>query len=91
MKVTCTHFVRWLVLLSLVASGTARAEPASNASDASAQARGCFQRGLELFDERDLDGAMVEFRRAYELAKSYRILFNLGQVAADKHDYAAAL
>jgi hypothetical protein len=34
---------------------------------------------------------MVEFRRAYELAKSYRILFNLGQVAAEKHDYAAAL
>ena len=91
MKVTCTHFVRWLVLLSLIASGTARAEPASNASDTSAQARGCFQRGLELFDERDLDGAMVEFRRAYELAKSYRILFNLGQVAAEKHDYAAAL
>ena len=59
--------------------------------DASAKARGCFQRGLELFDERDLDGAMVEFRRAYELAKSYRILFNLGQVAAEKHDYATAL
>jgi hypothetical protein len=34
---------------------------------------------------------MVEFRRAYELAKSYRILFNLGQVAAERHDYAAAL
>ena len=34
---------------------------------------------------------MVELRRAYELAKSYRILFNLGQVAAEKHDYAAAL
>jgi hypothetical protein len=59
--------------------------------DASAKARGCFQRGLDLFDERDLDGAMVEFRRAYELAKSYRILFNLGQVAAEKHDYATAL
>ena len=91
MKATCPHFVRWLGLLSILASGTTWAEPASNSADASMQARGCFQRGLELFDERDLDGAMVEFRRAYELAKSYRILFNLAQVAAERHDYAAAL
>jgi len=90
-KVTCLLTFRWLVLLAIVASGTSRAEPLSNSTDASAKARGSFQRGLELFDERDLDGAMVEFRRAYELAKSYRILFNLGQVAAEKHDYAAAL
>jgi hypothetical protein len=76
------------VVLSILASGAVRAE---SPADTSAQARGRFQRGLELFDERDLDGAMVEFRRAYELAKSYRILFNLGQVAAEKHDYAAAL
>jgi hypothetical protein len=88
---TCTQLVRCLVLLSILASSTARAEPAPNPTDASDKARACFQRGLELFDERDLDGAMVEFRRAYELAKSYRILFNLGQVAAEKHDYAAAL
>lgn len=94
MKVICPLSLRWLVLLSIVsilASGTARAEPPSNATDASAKARGSFQRGLELFDERDLDGAMVEFRHAYELARSYRILFNLGQVAAERHDYAAAL
>jgi len=85
------HFVQWLGLLSALTSTTVRAEPEANTTDASVQARGCFQRGLELFEERDLDGAMVEFRRAYELAQSYRILFNLGQVAAEKHDYAAAL
>jgi hypothetical protein len=75
----------------MLAGGKALADPASPPSDASAKARECFQRGLELFDERDLEGATVEFRRAYELAKSYRILFNLGQVAAEGHDYAAAL
>jgi hypothetical protein len=90
-KVTCLPPVRLLLLLSILPIGTARAEPGSNSTDASAKARGFFQRGLELFDERDLDGAMVEFRRAYELAKSYRILFNLGQVAAERHDYATAL
>jgi len=90
-KATSLHVVRWLGLLSILASGTTRAQPAATNTDASAKARGCFQRGLELFDERDLDGAMVEFRHAYELAKSYRILFNLGQVAAEKHDYATAL
>jgi hypothetical protein len=88
---TCAHVVPWLVVLSILASGAVRAESPSDSADTSAQARACFQRGLELFDERDVDGAMVEFRRAYELAKSYRILFNLGQVATEKHDYAAAL
>jgi hypothetical protein len=46
---------------------------------------------VELYDEHDLAGAEVEFARAYALAKNFRILYNLGQVARERHDYAAAL
>jgi hypothetical protein len=77
----------------MLSAAAAWAEPASKppGADAEAQARQCFQRGLDLFDENDLEGASVEFRRAYELAANFRILYNLGQVAAERHDYARAL
>jgi hypothetical protein len=88
-----SHVVRGILVLAIVSAGVARAEPAAKppGADAEAQARQCFQRGLDLFDENDLDGAVVEFRRAYELAANYRILYNLGQVAAERHDYARAM
>jgi hypothetical protein len=50
-----------------------------------------FQRGVELYKEGDLGGALVEFKRAYELAPTFKILYNLGQVAFQQHDYANAL
>jgi hypothetical protein len=85
-----------MVVFAIVAERPAWADPATTApappgADAETQARRCFQRGLDLFDESDLDGATVEFRHAYELAKNFRILYNLGQVAAERHDYARAL
>src|SRR5204863_71029 len=39
----------------------------------------------------DFGAALAEFRRAYELMPSYKILYNLGQVSYQRHDYAAAL
>lgn len=92
-RVRVARWLRWLLLASLCSTcpawADAEARPAN--ADAEAEARRCFQRGLELFQESDLDGAAVEFRRAYQLAENFRILFNLGQVAAERHDYAAAL
>lgn len=87
------YLVRCLVIFTISAAGPAWADPAAKtlSADIEAQARRCFQRGLDLFDENDLDGATVEFRRAYELARNFRILYNLGQVAAERHDYARAL
>ena len=38
-----------------------------------------------------MDAALVELRRAYELAPSYKLLFNIGQVHLQKSDYASAL
>lgn len=50
-----------------------------------------FERGVEFYREGSLDAALVEFERAYELIPSVRLLFNLAQIQAERHDYAAAL
>lgn len=58
---------------------------------AAEEARLAFRRAVDLYEERDFAAAGVEFRRAYRLAKSFRILYNLGRVAVEQHDYSAAL
>ena len=55
-----------------------------------AQAREHFQRGVTLYTDGDVDAALLEFKRAYELHPTYRLLYNLGQVSAERHDYVAA-
>ena len=55
------------------------------------QARAAFKRGIELYKERDFDAALVELKRAYALVPSIKILYDLGQVSYQRHDYAGAL
>jgi tetratricopeptide (TPR) repeat protein len=86
-----------LALVSAVA--TARAEPANAPAAAPEQtdaakrseAQHRFQHGIELYKESDFRAAQVEFTRAYELVPSYKLLYNLGQVAYQRRDHAAAL
>ena len=84
-----------VVVLLLVAARPGLADQATEVTEGSgdlaARARACFLRGIELYEERDFGGAGVEFRRAYQLMSNFRILFNLGRVAAELHDYAAAI
>ena len=47
--------------------------------------------GASLYDENNFRGALVEFQKAYELAPSYKILFNIAQVEMELQDYAGAL
>jgi hypothetical protein len=56
-------------------------------SEASAR----FKRALELFNEDNFAAALIEFRRAYELTRNYRVLYNIGQVCFQIHDYVCAL
>lgn len=55
------------------------------------EARRHFLRGVDLFRDASLDAAFAEFERANEIAPNYRILYNLAQVAVERHDYASAL
>ncbi len=78
------------LLIGLVALVFAVRAPAAPAEPGEA-ARLHFRRGVDLYEERDLNGAAIEFRRAYEVSPHYRVLYNLGQVAQEQHDWAAAL
>jgi hypothetical protein len=55
------------------------------------EAKGHLQSGTQLYDENNFRGALVEFQKAYELAPSWRILFNIAQVEMELQDYAGAL
>jgi hypothetical protein len=44
------------------------------------EARKHYDRGVELFDDGQLEGAMVEFQRSYELTHHFAVLYNIGQV-----------
>lgn len=50
-----------------------------------------FRRGVEAYREGSYDAAFAEFSKAYEIAPDYRVLYNLAQVQAERHNYAAAL
>lgn len=79
-----------LLLGMSLAVTPAAAQPAGNGG-AISEAQEHFQRGAELYDEDNFRGALIEFKRAYELAPSYRILFNIGQVEMELQNYAGAL
>jgi tetratricopeptide (TPR) repeat protein len=65
------------------------ASPAQSAPPAEASER--FQRGVAAFREGDFDAALAEFSRAYKLSPNYRLLYNLAQVQAERHDSVSAL
>lgn len=72
-------------------SSAAYAQPANGSGDGSAAGKARFAAGVALFREADYRGALVEFRRAYELSNNYRTLFNIGQTEFELQDYAGAL
>jgi len=80
-----------LPLAILLGLGVA-AGPAQAASDSkTAQASAHFQRGVQLYKQRNFDAALAEFEKSYELAPDYHLLFNLAQVQLERHDYVAAI
>ncbi|HEY2512359.1 MAG TPA: PEGA domain-containing protein [Polyangiaceae bacterium] len=50
-----------------------------------------FTLGTELYDEGNFDGALIEFRKAYEITSEYRVLYDIGQVCFQLRDYVCAL
>jgi hypothetical protein len=49
-----------------------------------------FQSGLDLFKEGNYPASLVEFKRAYEIAPNYNVLYNIGQVYFQLQDYVNA-
>lgn len=50
-----------------------------------------FQTGVQYYKEGDYRAALIEFKRAYEAAPNYKVLYNLGQTNLELQDYAQAL
>jgi hypothetical protein len=70
------------VAFPLAAAMVVFALPATSQSEEvnqRAEARRHYQRAMELADERAFAEAVVEFKRAYELAPHHTVLYNLGQ------------
>ena len=73
------------------ASAESTASAISGASTSVSRARNHFQRGVGFYEERNYDGALAEFSRAYELVPNYRVLYNLAQTQVERHDYVEAI
>jgi tetratricopeptide (TPR) repeat protein len=75
-------------LLAAGATGTAHADaPPSSMKEAGQH----FQRGVALYNETDYRAALVEFRRAYEIAPNATVLYNIGETYYQLQNYAVAL
>jgi hypothetical protein len=55
------------------------------------EAGGRHERAFKLYDEGAYDAALSELKRAYELAPTFRILYNLGVMSLAVHDHAGAM
>lgn len=66
------------------------ASPAASASPVK-EATKHFHRGVALYNEADYRGALIEFKRAYEIAPNASVLYNVGETYYQLQNYAAAL
>jgi tetratricopeptide (TPR) repeat protein len=78
-----TPFGLAVALSCLVWSSQAPAQ-----DDATEKARARFFQGVELYKEGIFEAALAEFKQAYQLSPSYRVLYNVGQTYFELHDYA---
>jgi hypothetical protein len=69
------------------AASTASAQDANSQKEAGVH----FQRAVTLYSEADYRAALVEFKRAYELAPNVTVLYNLGETYYQLQSYAEAL
>ncbi len=81
-----------LYTLALAAPAVARtADAQAGSENAGKEASRHFQRGVDLYNEGDLRGALVEFRKAYKLLPRASVLYNIGQTEYQVQEYAQAL
>lgn len=68
-------------------SGAAFAQPSSGSTDEAATR---FKKGVDLYKEGDYRAALIEFKRAHEIAPNFNVLYNIGQVYFQLQDYVGA-
>lgn len=73
--------------LVLAASGVSQAQ----SSDPKVEAMQRYERAMELHEEGNYQAALIELRKAYDLAPTYKLRYKIGQVCYRLQDYACAL
>jgi tetratricopeptide (TPR) repeat protein len=91
MKPARARLAATLLAACFLASATAAPPAFAQDRDPKEEARGRFQRGVELYRDGDYRGALIEFNRAYQTSPNFRLLFNVGQTCVELQDYACAL
>ncbi len=86
MKLLCS--IGLLVLAAVTSSAVAAADDGTVAQREAARH---FDRAVSLYAEADYQGALVEFRRAYQAAPNPTVLYNVGETEYQLQDYAGAL
>lgn len=79
----------------LVCAAAMPAIPVASAQQPSAkalaEARTRYEKGKQLYGEGAFDAALAELQRSYDLAPSYKILYNIALVQRARNDFAGAL
>ena len=97
MRTSCWIPASALAAFVVTSPSVALSQPASDgvtepaASQNVERGRLHFLRGVDFYKEGNFAAALVEFRRANQIAPNYRLLFNLGQTHFELHDYVNAL
>ncbi len=73
---------------SAVPEASAQQQPSAKAL---AEARTRYEKGKQLYTEGAFDAALAELQRSYELAPSYKILYNIALVQRARNDFAGSL
>jgi hypothetical protein len=83
--------MRRLLATLVLALSLLAAAPAGAAGDNSREAAKHFQRGVDLYNDGDFRGALVEFKKAYTVWPRANVLYDIGQTEYQLLDYASAL
>lgn len=73
-----------------LAQGTSHAQPTPS-DEAKAEASSHFRRAVDLFQDGLFRPALVELKRAYEIAPNYRVLYNIGQAHMALGEFVEAI
>ncbi len=91
MRSECRPNIICIVLMAIALLSTQIAVASAQPDDAAkAEASKRFQKGVELYQAGDIRAALIEFRRAYRIAPTYHLLYNIGQASAELRDYVEA-
>jgi tetratricopeptide (TPR) repeat protein len=83
------HVFAVFVGLLFVPQATMAQSPGSDDADSS-KAGVRFQRAVELYREGSYEGALAEFRKAYQTSPTYQVLYNIAQTQYALHDFVGA-